>query len=89
MEKLGFGYSKGFEVFSVSLDVDNAAWVKAIRDDKLSWKQGSELLQTPQVVILYDIQAIPYTILLDANNRIIAKDLRGKELRKKVAELLK
>ncbi|MBS7156439.1 MAG: hypothetical protein KH112_12640 [Sanguibacteroides justesenii] len=73
----------------MSLDVDKAAWVKAIRDDKLSWKQGSELLQTPQVVILYDIQAIPYTILLDANNRIIAKDLRGKELRKKVAELLK
>ena len=89
MEKLGLGYSKGFEVFSVSLDVDKAAWVKAIRDDKLSWKQGSELLQTPQVVILYDIQAIPYTILLDANNRIIAKDLLGKELRKKVAELLK
>lgn len=82
-------HSKGFEVFSVSLDTDKAAWEKAITEDKLPWKQGSELLQVPQVAITYAIKAIPHTILLDEHNRIIAKDIRGKELRKKVAELLK
>ncbi|MCB6972103.1 MULTISPECIES: TlpA disulfide reductase family protein [Butyricimonas] len=81
-------HAKGFEVFSVSLDTDKAAWEKAIQDDKLPWKQGTELLQVPQVAILYAIKAIPHTILLDENNRIIAKDIRGKELRKKIAELL-
>ena len=81
--------TKGFEVFSVSLDTDKAAWEKAIQDDGLPWKQGSELLQVPQVAILYAIKAIPHTILLDENNRIIAKDVRGKELRKKITELLK
>ena len=82
-------HSKGFEVFSVSLDTDKVAWEKAITEDKLPWKQGSELLQVPQVAILYAIKTIPHTILLDEHNRIIAKDIRGKELRKKVAELLK
>lgn len=82
-------HSKGFEVFSVSLDTDKTAWEKAITEDKLPWKQGSELLQVPQVAITYAIKAIPHTILLDEHNRIIAKDIRGKELRKKVAELLK
>ena len=82
-------HSKRFEVFNVSLDTDKAAWEKAITEDKLPWKQGSELLQVPQVAITYAIKAIPHTILLDEHNRIIAKDIRGKELRKKVAELLK
>jgi len=82
-------HPKGFEIFSVSLDTDKSAWEKAIADDGLLWKQGSELLQVPQVALFYGIKAIPHTILLDENNRIIAKDIRGKELKKKLAELLK
>ena len=82
-------HSKGFEVFGVSLDTDKAAWEKAIQEDGLPWKQGSELLQVPRVAILFGIKAIPHTILLDENNRIIAKDIRGKELKKKISELLK
>jgi ahpC/TSA family protein len=82
-------HSKGFEVFGVSLDTDKAAWEKAIQEDSLPWKQGSELLQVPRVAILFGIKTIPHTILLDENNRIIAKDIRGKELKKKISELLK
>lgn len=82
-------HPKGFEIFGVSLDTDKVAWEKAIEEDCLPWKQGSELLQVPQVAILFGIKAIPHTILLDENNRIIAKDIRGKELKKKIEELLK
>ncbi|MDY4042776.1 MAG: TlpA disulfide reductase family protein [Marinifilaceae bacterium] len=81
-------HPKGLEIFSVSLDTDKAAWTQAIADDGLTWPQGSELLQVPQVAILFGIKAIPHTILLDENNKIIAKDLRGKELENKIAELL-
>lgn len=44
--------------------------------------KGQGLLQVPWVALLYEIKANPHTILLDENNRIIAKDIRGKELRK-------
>ena len=81
-------HSKGLEIFGVSLDTDKAAWEQAIADDELPWPQGSELLQVPQVAILFGIKAIPHIILLDENNRIVAKDLRGKALEKKIAELL-
>lgn len=81
-------HSKGLEIFGVSLDTDKAAWEQAIADDELPWPQGSELLQVPQVAILFGIKAIPHTIILDENNRIVAKDLRGKDLEKKVVELL-
>ena len=79
---------KGLEIFGVSLDTDKAAWEQAIKEDGLPWIQGSELLQVPKVALIYRIKAIPHTILLDENNRIIAKDLRGKDLEKKIAELL-
>lgn len=81
-------HSKGLEIFGVSLDTDKAAWEQAIADDELPWPQGSELLQVPQVAILFGIKAIPHTIILDEDNRIVAKDLRGKDLEKKVVELL-
>lgn len=38
---------------------------------------------------LYSVTGIPHTILLDENNKIIAKNLRGDELKQKIAELLK
>lgn len=81
-------HPKGLEIFGVSLDTDKAAWERAIKEDGLPWIQGSELLQVPKVALIYSIKAIPHTILLDENNRIIAKDLRGKDLEKKIAELL-
>lgn len=81
-------HEKGLEIFGVSLDTDKAAWEKAIEQDALPWIHGSELLQVPKVALLYQIKAIPHTILLDENNKIIAKDLRGKELENKIAELL-
>ncbi len=83
-------HSKGFEVFSVSLDKDKKAWTKAIADDKLSWTHVSDLgYWQSSVVPLYDIKGIPMTVLLDKEGRIVAKNLRGEQLAAKVAELLK
>ena len=36
--KATFKNAKGFEIYSVSLDMNKAAWVKAIEADKLNWK---------------------------------------------------
>jgi peroxiredoxin len=83
-------HSKGFEVFSVSLDKDKASWVKAIADDKLTWTHVSDLgYWQSSVVPLYEIKGIPMTVLLDREGKIVAKNLRGEQLAAKVAELLK
>jgi thiol-disulfide isomerase/thioredoxin len=80
----------GLEIISVSLDNDRDAWLKAIEDDNLTWIHGSDLKGwSAAPAVLYGVRSIPHTILLDTNNRIIAKGLRGKSLETKLAELLK
>ncbi len=82
--------TRGFEVFSVSLDDNREAWQKAINDDKLLWTHVSDLMKwNSSVVNLYNIESIPFTVLIDADGKIIAKNLRGKALDEKLAEILK
>ncbi|WP_316823458.1 TlpA disulfide reductase family protein [Pedobacter gandavensis] len=85
-------HDKGLNVLGVSLDKPTAAaaWKKAIADDKLTWYQISDLQywQSPMVK-LYAVRGIPHSVLVDANGIIVAKDLRGKALHDKLAELLK
>ncbi|MBA3705782.1 MAG: AhpC/TSA family protein [Bacteroidetes bacterium] len=83
--------SKGFDIFSVSLDKDMDKWKMAIQKDNLSWKNhvcDFKYWQSP-VVGLYNFQGIPYNVLLDKKGNIIAKNLRGDELEKKLDEVLK
>jgi thiol-disulfide isomerase/thioredoxin len=81
--------SKGFEVYSVSLDNNKDAWTKAINDDKLLWTHVSDLKKwDASVVPLYNIESIPFTVLLDKEGKIVAKNLRGSQLEKKLAELM-
>ena len=80
---------KGFDILGVSLDKEKAPWVKAIADDKLTWHHVSDLkFWSSEVAIKYGIQSIPSTMLLDKDGKIIAKDLRGEDLAKKLEELL-
>jgi len=88
-------HNKGFEVFSVSLDgmpqQQNAkeAWLTAIEKDQLTWNNHvSELKGWQSVVVpLYGIEGIPFTVLLDKEGKIIAKNIRGEALHQKL-ELL-
>lgn len=81
--------SKGFEVYSVSLDRNKEDWVKAIKEDNLTWTHVSDLKYfQSEAALLYNISAIPFSVLLDPQGVIIAKNLRGEELHKKLAEVL-
>lgn len=82
-------HAKGFEVLGVSLDNNADSWKKAIADMKLTWPQISDLKGWEcEGASLYGIRAIPATILIQ-NGKIIARDLRGEEIEKKLEELLK
>lgn len=83
-------HPKGLEILSVSLDDNKEAWLKAIKDDNLTWNHVSDLKGWDcEAARLYGVNAIPHLIVLDENNVIVAKNLRGNALREKVAELLK
>ncbi len=80
---------KGFEILGVSLDNDRNAWVKAIKNDNLTWTQVSDLKGwNSSAGKLYGINSIPHTVLIDKNGIITANNLRADELRAKLSELL-
>lgn len=82
--------TRGLEIVSISLDTDKQKWQNAMIEEGITWKSLSDLKgsQSP-VVALYAFQSIPFTVLLDSDNKILAVNLRGEALQKKVAELLK
>jgi thiol-disulfide isomerase/thioredoxin len=81
---------RGFTVYSVSLDAAKDAWVKAIKDDNLSWPTHvSELKKwAGRVNALYGVEGIPATFLLDKSGKVAGKNLHGKELADKIESLL-
>jgi peroxiredoxin len=81
---------KNFTILGVSLDKEKAAWLQAIKDDGLTWNHISDLkFWNSAAVPLYNIDGIPYNVLLDPQGKIIAKELRGADLENKLAEVLK
>lgn len=80
--------NKGFEVFGVSLDRSKEDWLQAIQEDGLVWTHVSDLKYfNSQAAQDYNINAIPFSILVDPQGIIIAKNLRGSGLQKKLTEL--
>jgi peroxiredoxin len=82
-------HAKGLNIISVSLDKDAAKWKEAIAKDKLSWTQVSNLkdFEDP-IAVAYGVNSIPSVFVLDSKGTIVAKDLRGAELKAKIAALL-
>jgi peroxiredoxin len=79
---------KGFDIIGVSFDEKKDNWLKAIEDDQLNWMQVSDLKGWGNAAgKLYGISSIPQNILLDPQGIIIAKNLRGEELGKKLSEI--
>jgi peroxiredoxin len=81
---------KNFTILGVSLDKEKEGWLKAIKDDNLTWTHVSDLKYWESAVVpLYQIDGIPFNVLVDPQGKIIATDLRGDALEKKLAEVLK
>lgn len=82
-------HDKGFEIYSVSLDNNRDAWLKAIQADGLVWPNHVSDLNgwTSSGGKTYGIMSVPSTVLIDKEGKIIARNLRGQELEKKLAEI--
>lgn len=80
---------RGFSIVGVSLDDNKKNWFKAMEEDKMPWTQLSDLKGSASPLMgLFGITAIPRNFLVDKTGKIIAKDLRGEALEKKLNELL-
>jgi|WetSurMetagenome_2_1015567.scaffolds.fasta_scaffold00006_111 thiol-disulfide isomerase/thioredoxin len=82
-------HNRGFQIYQVSLDKTRDAWIKGIQEDNLEkWIHVSDIKYWQSVVVpLYELEGIPTNFLLDREGRIIATDLRGEMLQRKLAEI--
>lgn len=83
---------KNFTILGVSLDdaKSRRAWLYAINQDKMPWTQVSELNGfESKAAVMYGVSAIPTNFLIDPSGKIIARNLRGEDLDKKLGELFK
>ena len=82
-----FWNGKGFEIYGVSLDAKEANWENGIKTLNINWIQGSDLkFWRSPVAKTYNIQELPYNLLLDGNGTILAKNLHGADLEKGIAK---
>lgn len=83
-------HGKGLEIIGVSLDdlSTKSAWIKAIQQDNLMWYHVSDLKGWEnKVAKQYRIQSVPANFLLDKTGKIIARNLKGEVLDKKLKEI--
>ena len=81
--------AKGFDILGVSFDTDRGKWIRATKDDKLTWNHVSDLTGWKNAAgKIYGINSIPANVLLDKDQVIVARNLRGEDLTKKLEELL-
>ena len=82
--------NKNFTVLSASLDEDKDAWMKAIKDDHLTWKHISDLKGWSSLSVgMYGFDGIPYNVLVDPQGKILATELRENALDEFLGKTLK
>jgi peroxiredoxin len=86
-----FTNGDGFTIFGASLDKTDAAWKKAIADDKLAWPYHISDLQgwSSKHAAIYGVRQIPTNFLIDGDGVIVARNLRGPALDAALAKYLK
>lgn len=81
---------KGFEIYGVSLDKDLTKWRKVVEDKGMNWiNVAKEKGEGFDPTAIYNISSIPTNFLISPEGKIVAKNLRGEQIEKKLAEILK
>ena len=79
---------KNFEIVGISFDKSKSAWIDAIKNDNLFWPQLSSLKDGGlEIAKKYNVMSIPFSLLLDPQGIIIAKNLNSDQLKKLLLEL--
>jgi thiol-disulfide isomerase/thioredoxin len=79
---------KGFEIYQINLDENEADWRNAVRYDELPWINTRE--DDPKDLknaILFNVKNLPTNYLFDKDGTIIASNLHGRSLQLKLDQL--
>ncbi|MDE7304513.1 MAG: AhpC/TSA family protein [Alistipes sp.] len=78
------------EVYQVAIDSSKPLWITAVQEQQLPWISVSDLRgRASSAIGLYNIRKLPANFLIDKSGTIVAKDIYGKSLEKKLDELTK
>lgn len=82
-------HERGFDILGLSLDNNREAWLKAVAELGMTWPQLSDLKGWKSLAVqMYDVRAIPFTLLFDPEGKVVEANLRGEALSKKLEELI-
>ena len=72
-------HDKGLEVLGVSIDTERDRWIEALNEDQLPWPNVCELDRSDSSITVgtFGIRGVPRIVLLDAEGRVLATNLRG------------
>lgn len=79
---------KGVEILSVSIDKNDEAWRRAMKEEGMPWPQVKAPDVGKEAMQLYQFRGIPHIVLIDREGNIVGKDYRGQALRDKLDEVL-
>jgi peroxiredoxin len=80
----------GFEILQISLDKSKEAWQNAINEEKLPWKNASDLLfWNSSAAARYNIHDIPYSFLIGKDGRILQQDINPEKLNQYLKDVFK
>jgi thiol-disulfide isomerase/thioredoxin len=74
----------GFDIYAISMDMFKNAWVKALKELHLPWVN---VISNNKLPVFYQVNAIPFNVLVDNKGVIVARELRGAKLDKKLQQL--
>ncbi|HEX2920821.1 MAG TPA: TlpA disulfide reductase family protein [Bacteroidales bacterium] len=80
--------NKGFEIYQINIDPNEAAWKSAVRFDELPWisVREDDTMKLP-IARLFNVTALPTNYLFDREGKIIGSNLHGKALQIKLGQL--
>lgn len=78
--------ANGFDIVSISIDDDDAAWRKAVEQEQLKWTNLRDA--DDAIAQTYSVSAVPTMYLIDADGNLVLENLRGEELAAKIDELM-
>lgn len=76
------------EVYQVAVDTSKPLWITAVQEQQLPWISVSDLRGRASTALgLYNVRKLPANFLIDKNGTIVAKDIYGKSLEKRLDRL--
>ena len=83
--------SKGLEIYGVSLDNDAAKWRTFVADNDMPWINvlGVNADKRSDAAAMYGISSIPANFLISPEGIIVARDLRGENIKARLEEAMR